>query len=639
MHLRLGRPLYSTRSLPELMHAHLHELPDLAPLPPAVQRVVLQALAKKPEDRFPSCREFVQALEEALAPLQPPAHAGAASVSGAGYRLRERIGRGAVGEVYRAQAPGGVEVAVKVIRGTIDSEETQHELEALEIIKTLRHPCLLPTHAYWVQEDGIYVAMGLAAGSLKDRDQECRDQGLPGIPLEELLRYTREAAEGLDYVFQARGVLHRDIKPENILLLQGHAQVADFGLARLSHTPGGVFNATFCGTPRYMAPEVFHKHACPQTDQYSLAATYATLRLGRPLFAAQDFASLMHEQLNARPRLEPLPPAEQKVLLKALAKEPEQRYPTCRAFAQALEEAVAPPKPARRRWLWLLLGLAACLLTGLATLALLPPRVHVPPLPKVALPEGYEPESGCEWVTLQGKQFPSAIDYVLPDGTRVPFLLIPERQGTDDPRTFYVMRDKVAIGLFQQFAAARPSDVQHQEWRKGPAVGDNNNLGLGNGRLPVMAVHVEDADRFARWLGGKLPSAREWDKAAGRFEDHPGEGPYAADWKPALDVDKNQIAIGRFDQGPLPVGMASKDHSRFGCRDMAGNGLEWTRDVAFPLEKQVPYADADDNTRVFLRSQSYAEETPFRFEDLKTPASESYRSAGHYIGFRVVLEP
>ncbi len=170
-----------------------------------------------------------------------------------GYRLIQRIGKGAFGEVYRAEAPGGVEVAVKVIRGPLDKEEAQNELKALDIIKTLRHPCLLPTHAYWVEDDGIFVAMGLAAGSLRDRDKECRGQGLPGIPQDELLRYMREAAEGLDFA-NGRGVMHRDVKPENILLLQGHAQVADFGLARLSHNQRSLTDVTIGGTPVYMAP-------------------------------------------------------------------------------------------------------------------------------------------------------------------------------------------------------------------------------------------------------------------------------------------------------------------------------------------------------------------------------------------------
>src|SRR5262249_2951862 len=162
-------------------------------------------------------------------------------------------------------------------------------------------------------------AMGLADGSLKDRDKECRAQGLPGIPLTELLRYTREAAEGLDYA-NNQGVLHRDIKPENILLLQGHAQVADFGLARHSQDHRSLTDVTLGGPPVYMAPEVFHLRVTPRTDQYSLAATYTHLRLGQPMFSARDLPALMRAHLEEVPDLAALPPAEQEVLLRALAK-------------------------------------------------------------------------------------------------------------------------------------------------------------------------------------------------------------------------------------------------------------------------------------------------------------------------------
>lgn len=576
-----------------------------------------------------------------------------------GYRLLKRIGKGSFGEVWKAEAPGGVEVAVKIIRGSLDAMETQHELKSLDLFKRLRHPFLVQTQAFWIQDDGVYVAMELANGSLKDRLKECRKAGLSHFPLPELVQYMREAAEALDYL-NHQGLLHRDVKPENILLLEGHAKVADFGLARLSRNQKEQFTATFCGTPHYMAPEVWAGKASPQTDQYSLAATYASLRLGRPMFAAANYVALMREHLECLPDLTSLPAAEQQVLHRALAKDPKQRYSSCSAFVAALEQALSPelhPAPpgqvksadgvadsvthllstvltGRRQKpgvFWLSLALAVGLASALLGISI-GFRMSTP---IVRLPPGYQAEASGQFEIILGKKYPKQIVYLLADGKQISFVLIPWRPGTDDPKTFYIMIDKVSIALFRQFAS-QENAVQHAEWEKG-AWANGVFLRNQNEQLPVMGVDVEDADRFAQWLKGRLPTIHQWDKAAGRYEVPPREGPYAADWDP---TDNTQIAVNREQEGPLPVGTASKDRSPFGCRDMAGNGWEWTRNLLHQ-DLMVPYPEAEEIHRVRLRSRSYQVEKPFRFADLERigEESQSYKEPNPQIGFRVVLEP
>jgi serine/threonine protein kinase/formylglycine-generating enzyme required for sulfatase activity len=306
--------------------------------------------------RFPDQFEAVRQLVESGGPARTPSPSatpvplgpgsGGGSLSGkvlpvgGGYQLMNRLGSGSFGEVWSAEAPGGFPAAVKMIFRPIDHEEAKRELAALEVIRGLRHRCLVQTHAFWPLEDRLFIVMELADGSLRDRLDACRREGHQAIPAGELLTYFRDAAEGLDFL-HARHVLHRDIKPENILLLQGHAKLADFGLARL-HGSHQLSNATGVGTPLYMAPEVFRGQVGTHSDQYSLAMTYAELRLGRRLLGGTNLVELMLQHTEGKLDLAPLGPAEQQVLRKALSKDPEQRYASCTEWVQALEKALAP---------------------------------------------------------------------------------------------------------------------------------------------------------------------------------------------------------------------------------------------------------------------------------------------------------
>ncbi|MEO8270910.1 MAG: serine/threonine-protein kinase, partial [Aureliella sp.] len=256
-----------------------------------------------------------------------------------GYVMVRQIGRGNFGEVWLSEAPGGVEVALKLVAIPSGRRVRQIELRSLDLMKRLRHPFLMQVQAFWASEQQITIAMELADQSLRDRAAEYGEQGMP---TSELLRHMFEAAEGIDFLHREH-VVHRDIKPENLLLLKGHIKVADFGLARFLDESGLNLVATqVAGSPFYMAPEVWEGNPVGASDQYSLAMTYIELRLGRSPFASNSIVTIMQEHLHGQPNLTGMPDDEQKVLLRALAKRPDRRFASCTEMVQALQSAISP---------------------------------------------------------------------------------------------------------------------------------------------------------------------------------------------------------------------------------------------------------------------------------------------------------
>src|SRR5579883_1202934 len=261
-----------------------------------------------------------------------------------GYRLLERIGLGGAGEVWSAEAPGGLRVALKLV--PLVGGLGQRERNSLRVLRAIRHPNLLAYFGAWQSDDRLIIGMELADRSLWDRYVEATSQGLAGIPLGELLEVLGEAAQVIDFVNEPRhqlegrsgvAIRHRDIKPQNIMLIGQGVKVADFGLSCLSDQ-SGASRPTAGLTFAYAAPEVFHRQTSAASDQYSLAVTYCQLRTGRLPFVGSA-AAVMHGHLFGAPNLALLPEAERPIVARALAKTPSQRWPSCQAFIQALAEA------------------------------------------------------------------------------------------------------------------------------------------------------------------------------------------------------------------------------------------------------------------------------------------------------------
>lgn len=259
------------------------------------------------------------------------------------YELVERLGKGGFGEVWKAHGPGGFAIALKFIR--LGESVADTELRSLEVMKNIRHPNLLGMFGAWQRHNLLIIAMELADGTLLDRLQQAVRQGEAGIPAGELLGHLRDAARGIDYLNDIQ-VQHRDIKPPNLLLVGGGVRVGDFGLAKLMENTIGSASGSL--TPAYAAPEFFRGQVTRWSDQYSLAATWCHLRVNRLPFQGSP-QHIMAGHLMEAPDLSAIPAPEHAPLLRALAKTPEERWPNCREFVEAMASALAPPPPASAR--------------------------------------------------------------------------------------------------------------------------------------------------------------------------------------------------------------------------------------------------------------------------------------------------
>jgi serine/threonine-protein kinase len=274
------------------------------------------------------------------------------------YAVVRRVGGGGMADVFLARdLKHGREVALKILRpiggAVIDRDRFLREIA---IAARLHHPHILPLYDSG-DADGLlyYVMPYMEEETLRSRLQR---EGRLALP--EALRIAREVGNALDYA-HGRGVIHRDVKPENVLLLADHAAIADFGIACLAD-PGAGENLTLTGmivgTPTYMSPEqVFGDTVLDgRSDQYSLACIVFEMLSGAPPFTGSTARAILagHSLLEAptlSARVVAVPAAIEEALRRALAKEPRDRFPTVKAFTDALEgagDAIAAAEPAIR---------------------------------------------------------------------------------------------------------------------------------------------------------------------------------------------------------------------------------------------------------------------------------------------------
>jgi eukaryotic-like serine/threonine-protein kinase len=273
------------------------------------------------------------------------------------YAFERELGRGGMATVWLARdlrhdRPVALKVLHPDLAATLGPERFLREIR---LAARLQHPHILSVYDSGETAGRLWFTMPYVEGeSLRDRIRRERQ-----LPVADAVRLTREAALALDFAHR-RGAVHRDIKPENILLVDGQALVADFGIARaLGDTEERLTETGLAvGTPAYMSPEqaAADKALDARTDIYSLGIVLYEMLAGETPFTAPTAQAMMARRLLETPRpirevRETVPEGVAQAVARALAKSPADRFATAAEFARALEESgsrtvSAAPSPA-----------------------------------------------------------------------------------------------------------------------------------------------------------------------------------------------------------------------------------------------------------------------------------------------------
>ncbi len=674
------------------------------------------------------------------------------------YRIIERLGMGGMAVVYKAyDVRLEREVALKLIR-TEEIPASQHERLIKRFEREAKaqarfnHRHIVPVFDYGVVDSSPYLVMAyVEGGTLKDKI------GGP-VDYQQAVAWLLPIADALAYAHQ-RGIVHRDVKPSNILFDEaGQPLLTDFGIAKILETDEATLTGTGLGvgTPEYMAPEQWQGKAEPATDQYALGVVLYELLTGQKPYSAETPVAIALKQMNdplPRPSavVNGIPESVEKVLFKALAKDPADRYADMEAFGKALsglklteqptpapervetrkttetpsvsdvqpkvnsegptvDELEAPrmssdrsgaqrpvkkadKKKKKRGWLWIA-GCGAIGLIGLIVLTLVfvifwpqggekeTPVAQVTDLPAlVETEETTEPDptntitavpdptktqtaastrtsttaptvtdalgigstrvndvDGAEMVYVPAGEFmmgisEGEIDWIL-DQT---WCTDCERDWFEDEMpehavnldAYWIYKHEVSIDQYRQCVYA------------GYCVGDLENdwsIGENIGHLSYYMANWISAATYCEWVGGRLPTEAEWEKAAQGEES--GLFPWGENIPGCNQVNYDGPCFG----GPLSSISDRDQNNIYGLQDMSGNVWEWVMDwYDEDYYESSPYRNPDGpdegNYRV-IRGGSYKSGLfTLRISNRSSNNPNCAYGGCQGVGFRCVIDP
>ena len=475
------------------------------------------------------------------------------------YHIIQIIGEGGMAVVYKAfDKRLESEVAFKLLRTemlTVESQKTvldRFEFEAKALAK-LNHPNIVSVIDYGDYQGTPWLVMKyMEGGTVKQFIGNV-------VPPPEAARLLAPIASALAYA-HSRDIVHRDVKPSNILISEaGFPMLSDFGIAKIvakqdfKLTKMGIS----IGTPEYMSPEQAKGRVTKLSDQYSLGLVFYELLTGVKPYAADTPVALVLKKIT-EPLIRPsevqagIPAAVEQVVFKALSREPEDRYPSMQAFYEALRKIANIDDDNREKTISGYHGSTRTITTT-------------------------QPVD-CSWIRPKD---------------RMPTMFIPAGKavlGRDDAPdaspmhivaldSFLIDKHPVTNRMYSQFL----NEVGNQEEGGSKWYDDTSK----NARLkwsgtcwlvmrnysehPVVSVSWYGAAAYCRWIGGRLPSEAEWEKAARGLDDR--IYPWGND--PPSYEHANYKGFG---VNTSPVGKFPKGASGFGVLDRAGNVWEWVGD-------------------------------------------------------------
>ena len=543
-------------------------------------------------------------------------------------RIDKYLARGGMAEVYLGthltlERP----VAIKVLHSYIEAEPDllmRFQREA-KVVAGLRHPNIVQIYDFDAIDGHPYIVMEYLKGPPLATYLRNIHQRNERIPPHQIARLLKVLTAALDYAHE-QGVIHRDIKPGNILLHgksdeipldqpltnDVEAILTDFGLVRIANTASQTASGMMSGTPAYMSPEQARGDQTDhRTDIYSLGIVLYEMLAGRVPFEADSTLSVIYKQINDPPP--PIPgisPSVQQMIDRALAKNPEDRYPTSRNMAvdfflsvgmtaeaetiintlpegtqtihddlsgsshKRAEPIVGKPRPTKRKLVWIGVGiLSAIILIALAigtfllssyfSIGSTPTNVQIT-------------KSNLPTTTIAPSESPD-----LPDANGMAEIAAETYEvGSSTEDDYHSASMKIPLTGFW-IDKYQTTNAQYQQFINATGAKDPEVSGTEN--QPVRGVTWGQGAAYCSWANKRLPTEAEWE-AAGRG---PGPNPLLYPW--GNDPSANGNALEMPVQDTYQVGTLAFNKSPFGVYDMVGNVWEWVGE---------PYVSTPDGSKI-----------------------------------------
>jgi serine/threonine protein kinase len=546
------------------------------------------------------------------------------------YEIKKSLDSGGMGTVYLAWDTKLERlVVVKIPHARLMSDRTfrQRFLQEIRDLANHEHPAILRIEGSGSHGDVPYaVVQYLRGGNLRERITRQGGQQTPA----EILEWLPTIADALDTVHK-NGSLHRDVKPANILFDErGNAVLSDFGIAtaigaadpdaptqevRRELTVVG----TFVGSPAYAPPEAIDRILTPAYDQYSLATVvYLAIAGELPFSGKTNEAILIAKEKGSPPKLDrkrlkaPLSRSAEKAIMKALSRQPENRFESCTDFANAFAEtgAVARPSPAWGAFAAVAAGLAIATFATFATMQFdwskQDAEVDVPPLP-ITVQLGSTPQEIdrailiCQQGGGRDRECAREVfaDERLRSVTLTPFE-IDQNEITNADFKIFVDETDYTTTAEERGYSWDITRCRRCSWRTPRP----NRSALDHPSDPVVHVSWTDSRAYCEWAASRLPSEDEWEYAARGAERR------TYPWGDAWDRERVRDSSGN-GIGLEPVGSHPDGATPDGVLDLAGSVWEWTSTPSGAGERRIFKGGSwMDQIPAYLRSAAFSEDVP-----------------------------